>query len=242
MRGSSWVEREVPNRSAMKHEASGSLTDSASLQQECDALQMASDALNMGRELLGLAGREAPITLSDCNDLSTGATDSLNLVMFVSSVTVLACRLSSDNRSIPSPVYPISDSSCTEATDSVLCQVSEDCLGAGGKRGASHIDSLYVDQWGDCHEAWAPDFFMAGWEYARCIDYRDTKVLSCYDTQLRKDNRISPGLTELNLMSLQGSDLFPRKTTPQPPANKFITPALNTMLRHQVKRIKPGHV
>ena len=73
VRGSSWVEREVPNRSAMKREASGSLTDSDSLQQECDALQIASDSLNMGREVLGLAGREAPITLSDCNDLSTGA-------------------------------------------------------------------------------------------------------------------------------------------------------------------------
>ena len=50
------------------------------------------------------------------------------------------------------------------------------------------------------------------------------------------------GLTELNLTSLQGSDSLPTTTTPQPPATKFITPALDTMLRRQVKRIKPGHV
>ena len=54
---------------------------------------------------------------------------------------------------------------------------------------ASQIASLYADQWGHCHEAWAQDCFMAGWRYARCIDYRDTKILSCYDTQLRQDSK-----------------------------------------------------
>ena len=242
VRESSSVGREVPNRSAMKREASGSFTVSGSLQQECDALQMANDSLSMGREVLGLVRREAPITMSDRNDLSAGASDSLNLVMFVSSITALACRLFSGNRSIISPVYPTSDSSCTEATDSILCQVSQDFLSAGGTREASQIDRLYADQWGHRHEAWAPDYFMAAWGYARCIDYRDTKILSYYDSQLRQDNRIFGGLTELILTSLQGSDPFPTATTPQPPANKFITPALNTMLRRQVKRIKPGHV
>ena len=241
MRGSSFVEREVHNRSAMKHEASGCLTVSDSLQQECDALQMASDLLNMGREVLGLVGREAPITMSDRNDLSTGASDSLNLVIFLSGVTALACRLFADIRNTISPVYPTSRSSCTEATDSILCQDSQDLLGAGVTRRASHIDSLYAHQWGHHHEAWAPDFFMAVWGYAGCIDYRDTKILSCYDTQLRQDNRIPRRLTELNLTSLQGSNPFPTTTTPQPTATKFITPALNTMLRRQVKRMKPGH-
>ena len=89
-------------------------------------MQMASDSLNMEREVLGLVEREAPITLSDRHDLSTGASDSLNLVMFVSSVTALACRLSSDNRSIISPVYPTSAPSCTEATDSFPCHVRQD--------------------------------------------------------------------------------------------------------------------
>ena len=36
---------------------------SDSLQQECDALQMASDSLSMGPEVLGLEGCEAPITM-----------------------------------------------------------------------------------------------------------------------------------------------------------------------------------
>ena len=203
---------------------------------------MASDSLNMGREVLGLVGREAPIRMSDRNDLSTGASDSLNIVMFVPSVTALACHLFSYNRSVISPVHPTSGSSCAEAADSILRQVSQDFLGAGGTRGASHIDSLYSDQWRHHHEAWAPYYFTAAWGCACCVDYRDTKIPSCYDTQLRQDNRIFRGLTEFNLTSLQGSDPFPTTTTPQPPANRLITPALNTMLRRQVKRIKPGHV
>ena len=190
MRESSCVEREVPNRSAMKCDSSGCFTVSDSLQQECDARRMASDSLSMGREVLGLVGREAPITISDRNDLSAGASDSLNLVMFFSSITALACRLFSGNRSIISPVYSTSGSSCTEATNSILCQVSQDFLSAGGTREASQIDRLYADQPGFRHEAWAPDYFLAGWGYARCVDYRDTKILSCYDTQLRQDNRI----------------------------------------------------
>ena len=73
VRESSCVEREVPDRSAMKREASGCFTVSDSLQQECDALQVASFSLRMGHEVLGLVGREAPITMSDCNDLSAGS-------------------------------------------------------------------------------------------------------------------------------------------------------------------------
>ena len=103
--------------------------------------------------------REAPITMSDRNDLSAGARDSLNLVFFVSSITALACRLFSDNRIIISPVYPTSGLCCTEATDSVLCQVSQDLLGAGGTREASQLDGLYADQWGHRHEA-RPQIFL----------------------------------------------------------------------------------
>ena len=189
VRESSYAEHEVPNRSPMKREASVCFTVSDSVQQDCDALQMASDSLSMGREVLALVGPEAPITMSDPNDLSAGASDSLNLVMFVSSITELACRLFSGSRSIISPVYPTSGLSCTAGTDSILSQVSQDFLSARGTREASHIDCLYADQWGPRHEAWVPDSYMAGWGYARCIDYRDIEILSCYDTQLRQDNR-----------------------------------------------------
>ena len=126
MRESSCVESEVPNRSAMRCEASGSFTVSESLQQECVALQIASNSLSMGREVLDLVRREAPITMSNRNDLSAGASDSPTLVMFVSRITAVACCLFSANRSLISPVYPTSGSSYTEATDSILCQVSQD--------------------------------------------------------------------------------------------------------------------
>ena len=145
MRESSCVEGQFPNKSSMKREASECLTVSDSLQTECDALQMASDLLNKGCELLGLVEREAPNTMNQCSDrddFSTGASDSLNLLIFVSSLTALACRFFSDNKSIISPVYPTSGVSCTEAADSILCQLSQDVFGAGATRGASHIDSL----------------------------------------------------------------------------------------------------
>ena len=78
----------------MRCEASGCLTVSAPLQTECDALQLASDLLNTGREVLCSLEREAPISMiqsNDGNDLFTVASDSLNLAMFASTVRVLAC-------------------------------------------------------------------------------------------------------------------------------------------------------
>ena len=83
----------------MRPETSGCLSVSGLLQTERDALHVASDSLNQEHGVLGLVGREASIPMipsNDCNDLSTGAGDSLNLVLFFASVTALACRLFSD--------------------------------------------------------------------------------------------------------------------------------------------------
>ena len=130
------------------------------------------------------SNRDTALLLSAVGDPLASGSGDLAGALFLT-IGALMCRRSRQ------PLYSILHSipfSCTQASDRIVEVALRDLSQTGGTNSAGHSPE----------NAWAPDYFMAGWGYPRCTDYRAGKEPNIVpDVAYRYED----GLTSLNLSS-----------------------------------------
>ena len=130
------------------------------------------------------SNRDTALLLSAVGDpLASGSGDLAGALLLT--IGALMCRRS--RQPLYSTVHSI-PFSCTQASNRIAEVALRDLSQTGGPNSAGHSPE----------SAWAPDYFMAGWGYPRCTDYRAGKVPNIVPDVA---HRYEDGLTSLNLLS-----------------------------------------